>query len=179
MKNSIKKSLSLLLCSVLITAMALTTTACNGNNTSSANTQSSTTSEIEAPADSSEATSSENASSDDASSDAQTSQSTEVKELGEGKNSFTFIVVDADKNETTFKINTDKTIIGEALQELGLIAGDESEYGLYVKTVNGITADYDKDKTYWAFYIDGAYASTGVDSTEYKKDSVYSFKVEK
>ena len=47
-----------------------------------------------------------------------------------------------------------------------LIDGDESEYGLYVKKVNGITADYEKDKSYWAFYKDGEYMQTGVDSTE-------------
>lgn len=62
--------------------------------------------------------------------------------------------------------------------ELGLIAGEESEYGLYVKTVNGITADYDKDGVYWAFYINGEYAQTGVDSTKIAEGESYSFKVE-
>ncbi len=63
--------------------------------------------------------------------------------------------------------------------ELNLIAGDDSEYGLYVKTVNGITADYDVDQTYWAFYIDGEYAMTGVDTTDITPGVAYSFKVEK
>ena len=48
-----------------------------------------------------------------------------------------------------------------ALLALDLIAGEDSQYGLYVKTVNGITADYDTDGSYWAFYIDGEYAQTG------------------
>ena len=55
--------------------------------------------------------------------------------------------------------------MGDALTELGLIEGEDSEYGLYVKTVNGITADYDTDGHYWAFYVDGEYAQTGVDAT--------------
>ena len=59
-----------------------------------------------------------------------------------------------------------------------MIAGDESEYGLYVKTVNGITADYDKDGVYWAFYVNGEYAQTGVDSTSITEGDSYSFKVE-
>ena len=46
-----------------------------------------------------------------------------------------------------------------------MIAGDESDYGLYVKVVNGITADYDVDQSYWAFYIGDEYAMTGVDAT--------------
>lgn len=50
---------------------------------------------------------------------------------------------------------------------------------LYVKTVNGITADYDTDQTYWAFYVNGEYASTGVDSTPVNEGDTYEFKVEK
>jgi len=59
--------------------------------------------------------------------------------------------VDKEGSETQFEIHTEKETVGEALVELGLIAGEESEYGLYVKTVNGITADYDKDGVYWRF----------------------------
>mgnify|MGYP002766368778 FL=1 len=99
--------------------------------------------------------------------------------LGEGQTEFYFTVVDATGDETKFEIHTDKENVGEALQEYDLIAGDESDYGLYVKTVNGITADYDKDQTYWAFYINGEYASTGVDSTPVTAGDTYSFKVEK
>ncbi len=92
--------------------------------------------------------------------------------------SFKFVVVDAEGNEESFDITTDKKTVGEALLEEGLIEGEESEYGLFVKTVNGITADYDVDGTYWAFYIDGEYASTGVDSTDIVDGTTYSFKVE-
>lgn len=92
--------------------------------------------------------------------------------------SYTFEVVDADGNVTTFDLATSEETVGAALLAEGLIAGDDSEYGLYVKTVNGITVDYDTDGKYWAFYIDGEYASTGVDSTPVTEGSTYSFKVE-
>lgn len=92
---------------------------------------------------------------------------------------FTLTVVDGDGEETKIVVHTDKETVGEALLELDLIAGDESEYGLFVKTVNGITADYDKDGTYWAFYINGEYAQSGVDSTVIENDGNYAFKVEK
>lgn len=99
--------------------------------------------------------------------------------LGEGATQFVFTVVDKDGNETNFEIHTDKEIVGEALLELELIAGEESEYGLYVKTVNGITADYDTDGTYWAFYVNGEYATSGVDTTAIDEGAAYAFKVEK
>ena len=87
-------------------------------------------------------------------------------------------MTDKDGNETQFTIHTDKETVGEALLELNLIAGDESEYGLYVKTVNGITADYDSDGVYWAFYVNGEYATAGVDSTPITEGDSYALKVE-
>ncbi len=92
---------------------------------------------------------------------------------------FTFKVTDTDGKETDFTISTDKKTVGEALLEENLIAGDDSEYGLYVKTVNGVTLDYDKDGMYWAFYVNGEYAQTGVDSTEVTAGAEYAFKAEK
>ena len=93
--------------------------------------------------------------------------------------SFPFEVVNKDGNTETFSITTDKTTVGEALLEEGLIAGENGQYGLYVTEVNGIVADYNVDGTYWAFYVDGAYASSGVDTTDIVDGSTYSFKVEK
>lgn len=99
--------------------------------------------------------------------------------VGVGSVQFSLEVVDGEGNTELFTVNTDKKTVGEALLDCGLVAGEESEYGLYVKTVNGVTADYDVDKTYWAFYIDGEYAMTGVDQTDVTPGTTYSFKVEK
>lgn len=96
----------------------------------------------------------------------------EDTELGEGKNSLIVEVKAADQT-VTFTVNTDKKTVGDALLENELIAGDESEYGLYMKTVNGITADYDVDQSYWAFYVNDEYATAGVDATEIEKDAKY------
>ena len=65
----------------------------------------------------------------------------------------------------TFTLKTDKATLGEALLEHNLIAGERGQYGLYIKVVNGITADYDVDQSYWAFYKNGEYCMTGIDST--------------
>ena len=104
---------------------------------------------------------------------------TDVKEIGNGKTKLSFVAVDLNGNETEFQVKTDKATVGEALAEHNIIAGEEGSYGLYVKTVNGITLDFDKDGTYWAFYVDGKYAEKGVDQTEINENSVYSFKPEK
>lgn len=99
--------------------------------------------------------------------------------VGEGEKSFTFIVTDGDGNEETFDVKSDAKTVGEALMDEGLLEGEEGPYGLYVKVVNGITADYDKDGTYWAFYVNGEYAMSGVDMTDIEDGQTYAFKVEK
>ena len=143
-KTRLLKSLSLILCCVLIAAMALFATGCEADNNA-----------------------------DNSANVGQTSG--DVTVMGEGETVFDFAVVDKDGNETKFEIHTDKTVVGEALIELGLIVGDDGPYGLYVKTVNGITADYDANQTYWVFYINGEYAMTGADMTPITDGAVYKF----
>ena len=104
---------------------------------------------------------------------------TAVTVLGEGETKFLFTVVDKDGVENAFEIHTDKEIVGEALLELELIEGEEGDFGLFVKAVNGIVADYDVDGTYWAFYVNGEYAMSGVDTTIIEEGTSYMFKVEK
>jgi hypothetical protein len=108
----------------------------------------------------------------------QTTEQTSAIVKGEGENAFVFIAVDLDGNSTHYMIKTDKETVGEALVENGLIAGEDGQYGLYVKTVNGITLDYDKDGKYWAFYEENAYANQGVDQTPITEGRVYTFKPE-
>ena len=102
----------------------------------------------------------------------------EDKTLGEGSKTFTLTVKAGDKS-VVFTINTDETVLGEALQKLSLIEGEEGPYGLYVKKVNGILADYDTDGTYWALYKDGKYSMTGIDVTEIEAGASYELVKEK
>ena len=96
-------------------------------------------------------------------------------EIGEGQTSFTFKVKFKDGSERTYFVKTNSTNVGTALQDVGLIAGEDGQYGLYVKTVAGETLDYDKDGKYWGFYENGTYAMSGVDTTTIKAGVVYSF----
>ncbi len=96
----------------------------------------------------------------------------ENQTFGEGKNTVT-VEVKAEEQSVTFTVKTDEETVGAALLEHKLIDGDNSEYGLYVKKVNGIVADYDVDQSYWAFYINGEYATSGVDSTPITEGDTY------
>ena len=93
-------------------------------------------------------------------------------EFGEGAKTVK-VEVKVEEQMVTFTINTDKKTVGEALVENDLIAGDEGAFGLYVKKVNGITADYDVNQSYWAFYINGEMAMTGVDMTDIDENATY------
>lgn len=101
-----------------------------------------------------------------------------VIELGSGNKQFNFTAVDGNNTEYKFIINTDKTYVGEALDELNLLEGNEGDFGLYVNKVNGIYAQYEVTGTYWAFYIDGAYASVGIDMAEITENTAYEMKIE-
>ena len=102
----------------------------------------------------------------------------EDTELGEGAKT-AIVEVKVEDEAVVFTIHTDKDTVGDALIEYELISGEEGAYGLYIKTVNGITADYDVDQSYWAFYIDGEYAMTGVDGTKIDESARYTLEYAK
>lgn len=104
--------------------------------------------------------------------------SPEFVEKGNGATSFYFTVVFDDGKESHYKIKTDKTTVGEALQELGIVSGEEGPYGLYVTCVDGETHKYEDDGKFWAFYDGENMSSTGVDKTQIKADGNYSLKVQ-
>ena len=99
--------------------------------------------------------------------------------LGRGEKSFALTIADAEGAEITVTVNTDAEFLGDALLACGLIEGEEGPYGLYIKAVNGLWADYDTDGTYWAFYENGELALTGVASAPVQDGGAYALRVEK
>ena len=97
---------------------------------------------------------------------------TEDTELGSGKKTL-YVDVVADDKTVKFTIKTDKETVGDALFEHKLISGENGAYGIYVKTVNGIYADYEKTKSYWAFNKGGEYMQNGVDSEKFDDNAQY------
>lgn len=99
--------------------------------------------------------------------------------VGEGQTTFDFTVTHKDGKQKQFEVATDKKTVGEALLDAELISGDAGDYGLYVKTVDGETLDFETDGYYWSFLIGGEYAQTGVDMTDIEDGKTYEFKAEK
>ncbi len=89
--------------------------------------------------------------------------------------SFTFEVTGEDGEKKTQTVTTTCKTVGDALLEQGLIGGEDGQYGLYVTSVLGEYHNYEEDGLYWAFYIDGEYAMSGVDVTEIVPGAVYGF----
>ena len=104
---------------------------------------------------------------------------TEDTAIGTGSTEFIFEVEHLNGSVVKFTVKTDKTILSDALLENNLISGDNGAYGLYVKTVDGVTYDYDTDRVYWALYVDGSYALSGVDSQTIEAGHTYKFKAER
>jgi opacity protein-like surface antigen len=85
-------------------------------------------------------------------------------ETSAGGKTITFEVTYADGQSESFEINTDAEFLRGALEQEKLIAGDESEMGLFVKSINGVAADDTKNE-YWSFSKGGEMLMTGVDDT--------------
>lgn len=76
------------------------------------------------------------------------------------------IAVTNKAGETTEQeIKTTATNLGDALVESGIVEDNQDDYGLYILTVNGETADYSVDGSYWALLKDGEYLMTGASQT--------------
>lgn len=172
MKNT-RKLLSVILALALAITLAFSLIGCDIVETEGETTEApkTTAAETEAPA------------TDDATTEIETNKvekaglwenATYLNDMTFGNGSKTLCVeVKVGDDTVTFTVKTDKETVGEALMEHGLIEGDEGQYGLYVKKVNGILADYDVDQSYWAFYINGEYAMSGVDATDIDTSATY------
>lgn len=78
----------------------------------------------------------------------------------------TIEVIDSAKKSVTYNVTTDAEFLRGAMDDTeGLeYSGDESQYGIMVKTVNGELADYDKNGAYWSFTVNGEYSNHGIDT---------------
>ena len=172
-----KKTLNSILLFLLAIVLAFSVSAC-GTEADNSSESSAVNSKAESSAESSQSETPQNQGSTTESSEIEKTGVWENatylsdKEFGNGEKTLV-VEVKAEEKLVTFTVNTDKATVGEALQEQGIVEGEQGQYGLYIKKVNGITADFDVDQTYWAFYINGEYAMSGVDTTEITEGAVY------
>lgn len=97
---------------------------------------------------------------------------TEDTEIGAGAHSV-LITVSIGGKSVTITVKSDKDNLAEMLTESGLAEGDEGEYGLYIKRVNGVLADYNTDQAYWSLLRNGTPIAMGASSITVKDGDAY------
>ena len=94
-----------------------------------------------------------------------------AKNVQKGSKECSLTVTDDSGTSKTYECSTNAEYLRQLMDELSAeqtqefsYEGSEGQYGLFINTVNGLTADYDKDHAYWAIYVDGEYAQNGADT---------------
>ncbi len=81
-----------------------------------------------------------------------------------GSKTVTIDVVVDGQVEKTFTEKTDAEYLGELLLDRKIAEGSTSDYGLFITTVNGRTAD-DANQEWWCITKSGEMVMTGADTT--------------
>ena len=91
-----------------------------------------------------------------------------------GGKEITVTVVHSDGTEKVFSYSTDAEYLGEVIVSEGLVNGEEGPYGLYFDTVDGETASWEENQSYWSILIGEEYATTGADGVVLTDGGAYS-----
>ncbi len=73
-------------------------------------------------------------------------------------------VVHGDGSSKEFPVDTDEEFLGKVLVDENIVEDNQSDYGLYILTADGETAD-DSKQEWWCITQDGQSLDTGADST--------------
>lgn len=97
-----------------------------------------------------------------------------------GTKVYTVTVVGADGSSRSYDGMTDAEYLRGLMDELQAEGdfsydGYESDYGLYITTINGETADYDADGAYWSIYVNDAYGMYGADTQPVTDGDAFAF----
>lgn len=93
-------------------------------------------------------------------------------ETSQGSKSITVTVVHSDGSSKEFPYRTDAEKLGAFLEGQGLIDSKGADAGMF-HTVDGEKADWNINKSYWAFYLGEEYAMTGIYDTPITDGAVY------
>lgn len=89
-----------------------------------------------------------------------------------GAKELTIVVVHGDESQKTFDIHTDAEYLDQALTENEIASGSDSEYGLFITTVDGETAD-DSQQQWWCITKSGEMLMTGASETPVANGETY------
>ena len=85
---------------------------------------------------------------------------------------FTLTVVHSDNSSKDFTITSSEEFLSPALIAEGIINDEGIETGMYF-TVDGETASWEENQSYWAFYPGEDYATMGMNDTPIEDGAVY------
>jgi len=92
----------------------------------------------------------------------------------EGEKTITVRVAHLQGEPAEYRFTTDAEYLRQALEEQNLIAGEEAEYGIWVQTVDGETADESRQQ-WWGYHVNGQYGEYGVETQPVADGDVYEF----
>ena len=95
-------------------------------------------------------------------------------ETNTGNKSISVTVVHADGSSKEFAYETKEEYLGPVLLAEELVAGEVNEYGLMIDTVDGETASWEENQSYWAIFIGEEYATAGADGVALTDGGEYS-----
>ena len=95
--------------------------------------------------------------------------------VSEGAKSITIEVVDDKQQMTTYPVKTDALYLSEAMKNAGRLSftGVEGPYGLTLISINGVSADWEKDTAFWCIYVNGEMGNYGVDAQPVNDGDVF------
>lgn len=98
----------------------------------------------------------------------------------QGSKEITVTVVDDQGKETVYEHKTHQEFLRAATEEIeGLtIEGTEDVYGLYIKVINGVTADFETNGAYWALYVNEEYGTYSIDEQPITNGDKFTLKYE-
>lgn len=77
----------------------------------------------------------------------------------------TVIVTAPDGNDTKYTMELQGDTLYDCLVANGFdFDGYQGEWGYYLTTINGVSADYDADGAYWSLYVNGEYGQFSIDA---------------
>ena len=81
-----------------------------------------------------------------------------------GEKEIAVVVVHGDDTEETFVYHIDAEYLGEVLLEEGLVSGEAGQFGLFITTVDGESADESRQQ-WWCITKVGERLNTSADTT--------------
>lgn len=92
----------------------------------------------------------------------------------QGAKTITVNVEHLEGEDKTFTHSTDQEYLRGALEEMGIVEGEESTYGMWVTAIDGETADESKQQ-WWGYSVNGEFSSYGVDSQVIADGDTFTF----